>query len=289
MPLWKCLLLSSYYHLSLPYRNHQNRQAAEAGRAPVIVLLYHRIADDSANLWTMSNAMFCKQIDWLRRNFDIVSLTEARNRIRGDSNDEPCVAITFDDGYAVNCQHALPLLVRERIPCTYFVTTEAALTGGPFKHDLEMGHRFEPNTLEQLKALAGAGIEIGAHTRTHVDLGKVTDPDELFDELITSRDELQTALGSPIRYFAFPFGQHRRLSAPAFHLGRQCGYEAMCSAYGGYNFPGDDPFHIQRIPADESFIRLKNWVTVDPRKLRGIRRFYYGDLAPANSNELLVQ
>ena len=288
MPLWKCLLLSSYYHLSLPYRNRRNRQAAEAGRAPVIVLLYHRIADDAANAWTMSNAMFRKQIDWLRRNYDIVSLADAQQRISSGNNNEPCVAITFDDGYAINCQHALPLLVRERIPCTYFVTTEAALNGGPFQHDLAMGHRFEPNTLEQLKALAGAGIEIGAHTRTHADIGQVTDPDELFDELVVARDELQAALGHPIRYFAFPFGQHRRLSAQAIHLAQRNEYEAVCSAYGGYNFPGDDPFHIQRIPADESFIRLKNWVTVDPRKVRSIRHFYYGALASENSNELLT-
>lgn len=288
MPLWKSLLLFGYYHLSRPYRTRRNLAAAEDGRAPIIVLLYHRIADDGANAWTMSNEMFFRQIDWLRRNFDIVSLSEAQKRISSDRNEEPCVAITFDDGYAVNCQHALPMLVRERIPCTYFVTTESALTGGPFKHDLAMGNRFEPNTLEQLKALAGAGIEIGAHTRTHVDIGTVTDPDELFDELVVARDELQTALGYPIRYFAFPFGQHRRLSAPAFHLGRRSGYLAMCSAYGGYNFPGDDAFHIQRIPADESFLRLKNWTTVDPRKLRSVRRFYYGDLAPAPVKELLV-
>ena len=58
-------------------------------------------------------------------------------------------------------------------------------------------------------------------------------------------------------------------------LARECGYEGVCSAYGGYNFPGDDAFHLQRIHADDDMIRLKNWVTVDPRKLKKHRRFTY--------------
>ena len=41
----------------------------------------------------------------------------------------------------------------------------------------------------------------------------------------------------------------------------------VCSAYGDYNFPGDDPFHIRRIHVDD-MLRLKNWGTIDPRRLR---------------------
>ena len=60
-------------------------------------------------------------------------------------------------------------------------------------------------------------------------------------------------------------------------MARQAGYAGVCSAYGGFNFPGDDPFHLQRIPVDDDMIRLKNWVTMDPRKLR-TRRFEYREV-----------
>ena len=53
----------------------------------------------------------------------------------------------------------------------------------------------------------------------------------------------KTSLGSDVRYFAFPYGQHENLSAAAFRVAFEAGYEGVCSAYGGYNFPGDDPFH----------------------------------------------
>ena len=57
---------------------------------------------------------------------------------------EDAVAITFDDGYAENCRQAIPLLVRNQIPCTYFVTLENVLEGKPFAHDVAHADRFPP-------------------------------------------------------------------------------------------------------------------------------------------------
>jgi len=115
--------------------------------------------------------------------------------------------------------------------------------------------------------MADAGIEIGAHGRRHVDLGAIRDPARLADEVVAARDELADVLSRAIRYFAFPFGQYESLSSDAMALAREAGYEGVCSAYGGYNFPGDDAFHLQRIHVDNDMIRLKNRATVDPRKV----------------------
>ncbi|OHB83734.1 MAG: xylanase, partial [Planctomycetes bacterium RBG_16_64_12] len=262
----KSLLLPLYYYGTYPYRWWQNRKAAAEHRTPVVVLFYHRIADDRANAWTTSNRSFARQIGWLAKHSQIVSLREAQRRIRSGDNTRPCVSITFDDGYAENCREAIPLLVREQIPCTYFVTLGNVLEGEPFAHDVAQGNRFAPNSLSELRAMAAAGIEIASHTYSHPDLGQVSDEEQLYHEVVESGKELQALLGRPVRYFAFPFGQHANLSSRAFQLAREAGYEAVCSAYGGYNFPGDDPFHLQRIHADD-MIRLKNRATVDPRKI----------------------
>lgn len=276
MPLWKQLLLTLYYHATRPARTWNYWREVSGDHLPVMVLYYHRIADDRANPWTVSNAMFVRQIRWLRERFDFISLGDAQQRIRRGYNPQPCVSITFDDGYADNCQQAIPRLIKERIPCTYFVTLENVLKEAPFSHDLVMGRRFAPNTLEQLRAMVAAGIEIGAHAYTHTDLGPITDPRLLRYEVATAKEELQAALGGPVRYFAFPFGHYANLNPAAFALAREAGYAGVCSAYGGFNFPGDDPFHLQRIPVDDDMIRLKNWVTMDPRKLRTKRFVYQG-------------
>jgi len=77
------------------------------------------------------------------------------------------------------------------------------------------------------------------------------------------------------------------MSREALVAVRRSGYAGACSAYGGYNFPANDPFHLQRIVAGESLARLKNWATFDSRKLR-LKNYYQdvvADAAPPSSND----
>jgi len=245
------------------------------GRAPIVVVAYHRVADDAATDWTVGTAPFQRQVAWLKRNFDLVSLPEAQRRVVSAANRTPTVSITFDDGYADNCTAALPLLLKQRIPFTYFVTSGAVLDGQFFQHDLNLGLRLQPNTRQELRELVAAGVEIGSHTRSHANLGVLQDSGLLYDEVVGARDELQDALDCPIRYFAFPFGQHENLSPAAFALAASAGYEGVVSAYGGYNFPGDDSFHLQRPCVDGPEMKLKNAVMLDPYKLWKISRYQY--------------
>ena len=275
MPLWKQLLLGFYYYGSRPLRAVRNAQLAARGRAPVSVVMYHRIANDAANAWTTHTDVFVREIRWLQRHFDLVSLAEAQDRIRSPRSDRAAVSITFDDGYAVNSQCALPMLIDAAIPFTYFVTSSAVLQRACFPHDVAMGNSFEPNTLDQLRELTAAGVEVGGHTRTHADLGEIQDEVALYDEIVTASREIETALDRPVRYFAFPFGQHANLNVRGFEIAADAGFEGVVSAYGGYNFPGDDAFHLQRMGVDGPLIRLKNWTTLDPYKQWKIARFRY--------------
>ncbi len=235
---------------------------------PLCVLFYHRVADTHPNSWTISNRQFSRQIHWLSEHVKLVSLDEIQRRMRSGKNQELAACITFDDGYAENCQRAIPLLLERQIPCTYFVALDFILSRRAFPHDEHAGQRLEPNTLTQLREMSRAGIEIGAHTRNHLDLGQVTDPDRIYDEIVTATAELAEQIEQPIRYFAFPFGQPENLNQVAARMAREAGIQGVCSAYGAYNLPGDDPFHIRRIHGDPEFARLRNWLTVCPRKLR---------------------
>ncbi len=286
MNICKSILLHAYYHGSRPYRCWQRARAISEHRCPLTVLFYHRIADSGLNDWTTTNRTFIRQIDWLRANFEIVSIEDAQHRIRTADNTRPCVSITFDDGYADNCSQAVPYLIKHKIPCTYFVALENLISGEPFAHDVAQGNSFAPNNLDQLKAMADAGIEIGAHTRTHCDLGAVDNQERHVDEVVTSGEELQRMIGKPVRYFAFPFGQHVNLTPRVFHMAYDAGFEAVCSAYGGYNFPGGDAFHLQRIHADNDMIRVKNRASIDPRKL-DVPRFEYQQRC--NEKRLVVE
>lgn len=270
--------LLNLYRLAT-HRSRQNwlAQAAASHRCPVAILFYHRVADTFSNDWTMSSDMFKRQIDWLSEHFDFVSLSEAQNRLRL-GNQRPAVAITFDDGYADNCDYAIPLLLRREIPFTYFVSTQILQDRTAFEHDLEAGNRLEVNTIEQIQAMAKAGVEIGAHTRTHADMGRSTNIDWIKQELLGSVHDLESWLASPVRYFAFPFGLPANMTREAVAVAAETGLNGICSAYGAYNLPNNQAvtpkneasfgaFHLRRIHADPEWSRFVNWMTFDPRKV----------------------
>ena len=131
--------LGIYYHATLPLRAWQSARRAAPGTAPIMVLFYHRIAATHGNSWTTSPRVFERQMAWLKKNFDLISLEEAQLRIASGKNSRPAVSITFDDGYADNCVMALPLLLDLKIPVTYFVASQNVLNGQPFPHDTALG------------------------------------------------------------------------------------------------------------------------------------------------------
>ena len=277
MKWWQELALGAYYTATLNARRREATVRAANGREPVIVLFYHRVADSHPNDWTIDTETFAGQIRWLQERFDIVPLAEAQHRIDSGSNRWPTVAITFDDGYADNCNFALPLLLREKIPFTYFVTTQNLCERTPFLHDLKAGQPLQPNTPEEVAELAAAGVEIGAHSQTHVDLGQVKNTEELEREIVDCKAVVESLVKRPVRYFAFPYGQAKNITRKAFRMAFAAGYAGVCSAYGGYNFPGEDAFHLQRIHGDREWIRFRNWLTLDPRKLKSVARFDPGN------------
>lgn len=276
MNIWKQSLLGSYYYSTLPWRHYRQKQRQEQGTDYVRILFYHRIADENPNGWTMSCRAFQQQIEWLAKHYQIVSLKEAQERLRSDRVNRPTACITFDDGYADNCDFALPLLLRNKLPFTYFVSTDFVKNELPFPHDTEAGVPLRPNSAAEILSLANAGVEIGAHTRTHADLGKVASTEALTEEIVGSKEDLEAITGQEVSYFAFPFGLPGNLSQEAFSIAHQAGFSGACSAYGGYNQAGDDVFHLQRFHADPELIRLKNWMTIDPRK-RNLPRYDTGD------------
>lgn len=58
--------------------------------------------------------------------FDLVSLDDVPDRLRAGEGARPFCALTFDDGYRDNRDHALPVLRRYGAPWTLFVTADYA-------------------------------------------------------------------------------------------------------------------------------------------------------------------
>ena len=94
-------------------------------RARLSVLIFHRVLDapDPMRPGEIDAAAFRFVVDLLSRQFEVLPLGSAVQRLVRGELDERAVAITFDDGYADNARVALPILADAHVPATFFVST----------------------------------------------------------------------------------------------------------------------------------------------------------------------
>ena len=245
--------------------------------APVMVFFYHHVSTAGDGPNSLDLKQFQTQIDWIRSRHEVVSLQDAQLRITAGKNKSPQVAVTFDHGYADTCRTAVPWLLAENVPFTFFVTTGNALSGQPIQHEGNPAIQRRPVSTQQLRALADAGVELGAQGRSLVDLSQLAHEDALHDQIVGSKRDLEEIANRAVRYFAFPQGMPANLSQAAFRAAFRAGYWGVCSSYGAYNLPKDDSFHLQRISGDAGWPQFKDWLTAGAQHAAAPRQFDLGD------------
>jgi peptidoglycan/xylan/chitin deacetylase (PgdA/CDA1 family) len=124
----------------------------------LLVLIFHRVlaAPDSILRGDPDAATFAAQMDLLRELFTVVPLGEALDRLAQGSLPPRAVSITFDDGYANNCEIAAPILAERGMSATFFIAT-GYLEGGRMWNDTVIESiRRAPQALD-LDSLGGLG------------------------------------------------------------------------------------------------------------------------------------
>ena len=217
--------------------------ASSSGAA---VLCYHSVGADPR----CPAELFRRHLAWLQEHCTVVrfgalpSLAPERNEAR------PVVAITFDDGYRDNYEHAFPLLEEYRLPATFFVTA------GFIEGDAAVLDRFRTlrghdliRSLEwaQMLEMRAAGAEFGAHTYSHRNLMRLSPP-EVETELRRSKDVIEERLGEPVTMLAYPFGKPRRhYTSQTVAAARAAGYEVGATTVLRALRPSDDPLTLPRL------------------------------------------
>lgn len=279
-------LLNTYEWLTSSTRREIVQQFSESKSWPASVVFYHRVANTNANPWSIGNDNFVKHLDLIAELATFASLDDTILSQKQQSRSKHLVAITFDDGYAENLDRAIPELIRRKIPCTYFVTTDHVENQKFFEHDIARKEPLCVNSISEIRWMANNGIQIGGHTATHIDLGKPWTRERLLIEIADSRKKLQDWTGQEIAYFAFPYGLPKNISQAAIDMVFESGYRAFVSAYGGLNFLGGDSFHISRFHGECGMASLRNWLTMDPRKIGQKCQLEYK--MPKQSTELFI-
>ena len=102
-------------------------------------------------------------------------------------------------------------------------------------------------TTEQLRAMAAAGMTIGAHTVTHPILSRVSE-EVARAEMTESKERLEAITGGKVALFAYPNGKPT-IDYTAIHvrLARETGFEAAVSgSWGAAMGRGCDIFQLPR-------------------------------------------
>jgi peptidoglycan/xylan/chitin deacetylase (PgdA/CDA1 family) len=201
-------------------------------REPVVAVLgYHRISDQGGHL-AVNPETFAQQmaaLDELRDELPALALPKALEQLADGTAPMHSVVVTFDDAWSDTHENALDILVEHNIPATLYVPTSFLGRKGFL-------------TRAQLLEIMHAGIEIGAHTRTHRDLRACSDT-ELNDEIAGSRNDLEDVLNMEVDTFAYPAGlhDHRVVDAVA-----RAGFRSAITTRRGWLTARSDPLRIRR-------------------------------------------
>ncbi|HEX8777053.1 MAG TPA: polysaccharide deacetylase family protein [Rhodanobacter sp.] len=162
------------------------------GKLPV--LMYHGLHAGETDpgrfdpVYSVTPAAFAAQLDWLHEHgYRSVRLDDTR------TGRDKQVVISFDDGDVSNLTVALPLLAERGMTAECFVTSDFIGAPGML-------------TVQDVHALAEAGIGVQSHGRSHRFLEDLDD-DAMYAELRDSKARLEAASGRPVTALAFPGGR----------------------------------------------------------------------------------
>jgi peptidoglycan/xylan/chitin deacetylase (PgdA/CDA1 family) len=226
----------------------------------VVVLCYHSI-HPSLSFRTATPDNFADHLSWLREHCECVPFSVAPSRAFDRHAQRPVVSVTFDDGYADNHEVVLPLLLKNEIPATFFLTAglldRDADTLAQFERVRHLSRDAIPSlSWSKAREIHDAGMEVGAHGYSHQNLVRLH-PDELRYELEHPKRVIEHHLQQTVTMMAYPFGRPRvHVTEAVVFATKRAGYRWACTVAGRGVKRSDDPLLIPRIFVNEEPVEV---------------------------------
>jgi len=209
-----------------------------------LILMYHSVTTGyPADLYTVSIKSLEDHIRWFQhhgfRFVPLKALVESGRLVEPDTAGQ--VALTFDDGYRDFAECALPLLVRHGLPATVFLVTDRVGQCSNWKGE---GQDLPLMTPAQIQEVRAAGISLGSHTLSHVDLTAIASRAELQRQVVESQKAL-AGFGEEFPSFSYPWGRYARREVQAVKV---AGYKCAVGIDEPAFFHTDRLFRMSRLP-----------------------------------------
>lgn len=219
-----------------------------------IILIFHHIAPSQDQIGVVDPMYYCsketlEQIldDSERKGWWVVPLTEILTRLKECPRSlyfEKMLSVTFDDGYISTYDVLKEILSRRKYPFTVFLPTKLAARSNTCERpNAKMRERIM--TWDQIKALNEMGLEIGSHTRNHVNLLEIPEKN-MIEEIRGSLEDLKQELPAndfKKIVFSYPYGAYDQDVAKAV---KEAGYYGAVGNFKGSIRSKADPWQIPR-------------------------------------------
>lgn len=183
-------------------------------KSKILILMFHKVYDRNT---LYQPAKFSKYLEYLTQNFHITNIDNIKpNQLN--------IILTFDDAYYDFYYYVYPLLKKYNVPAILGVSSKYILDNTNLSDDIRLNIAFPTGmdndlykthapfcTYQELAKMHQSGlVHIAAHGHKHLDLADLNT--NFKQEIVYSKQLLQSKLNIKINKFIYPFGNWCRAS-----------------------------------------------------------------------------
>jgi peptidoglycan/xylan/chitin deacetylase (PgdA/CDA1 family) len=242
--------------------------AALALATQIAIIGYHEVDAVPRTGWSLPTEEFRDEMAFLATTgYHVIPIGDLYDYLAGKRDFLPPnpVVLTVDDGFLCAYTDVRPILQEFRFPWSLYVYPAIV---GAASHALSWA---------QIEELSASGVDIEGHTMTHAHLMRrshagMSDADYsawLHNELAGSKTILEEKLGRPVRFLAYPYGDHdfaveKEAAADGYLLG--------LTSERGLNTPATNPLELKRFPvvSDTTLDQFRDGIGAAPLRLRDL-------------------
>ena len=246
---------------------------ANAEESNIAVLMYHRIGDDRYPSTNISQELFEKHIEYLvEENINVLPITELSKYLKKEINlTNKTVFITIDDAYKSFFQNGFPILKKNKLPFSIFVSTNYVSN----EDDSDF------MSWSMLKEVSSNNGLILNHSKSHESLVGM-DLQILKKEIEQNQIEIEKKIGTQPKIFSYPYGESSKSIEEVIKI---LNYEIAFSQHSAPIHIDQNKYRLPRYALNDEFGSLKRFKMIIQTKPLEIFESSFDD-SIVNTDEL---
>jgi peptidoglycan/xylan/chitin deacetylase (PgdA/CDA1 family) len=229
----------------------------------VPIMMYHQVAQVSKEpLNTISPSNFEKHMAYLKTHgYNVITLDKLIDQKSRHKAQAKEVVITFDDGFENIYTNAYPILKKYGFKATIFVITNYIDKEEFLKES-------------QIKEMLSSGlIQVESHTRNHSYLPDIKDESRLWEEILSSKLDLENRFKIAVFFLSYPVGG---FDEKIKGMVAKAGYQAALTTNRGFDKANKDLYELKRVRFNNKDYDRSLWI-----KLSGFYNFFKSSKNPS--------